>query len=1365
VATQSLLFVTLPNGIAAGGQLRVSVYLSPRLGGAPLLADFPDLLDWPDLLQRHGLRFEFACGGATTTVAAPRAQLRPDIWREVFKPRSRVDAYPKPDFSQRLIVSYPVRRAHAFLQWAYQFAGTQLGGREEERLFDVLLPDLMFRQGKRSTLDRTLQELRVRMWREQHPAPGPQAQPAPQAAAALTKPAGVRDMAERFSLYHRLPPAPHRPDLPHTPAEFEKTLDVHKALAAITSYPALMRSFGLVFDLELPVNFCPDSPAPDYRTLSVSKVTPGWAWHVAPEFTLPETSYVRGTGEFSAAPATAPAGVRGGNYLPSDVVNGYLALAPGLFQLIGVDVDGAMLQAMALADNFANIEDKSAIEEVLPALRSGGITLIANERAQELLRAIVDNAALQDAEAAHGPLPRPLNARDLTRGWRLDIWSSLTGRWHSLHRRNGVYRFGPDGGVVLSSSDEEGFTQLAVTQPAEDPTRKTDEIAAANGVPQPGTDLYVHERVARWNGWSLSAPRPGRPINRSPDPAHATDPDPTTDEPITPFKMQSSFTARPRSLPRLRFGARYRLRARAVDLAGNSPTLGHPVPARLAAPRGAPLPYFRFEPVPHPVVLLRTEPGRGGSLLQMVIRSFNAAPDLDTVPTAESDERHIAPPKAPVLMAEHHGMFDDPHGRVRGDQATWDMIVARDKGAFPTLGTTPIEPGPTAIVPYFPDPIARGAVFVDLPNAPDNTTGEVQAGGLRYTTLPDVESRPGSVTRIGFGAGWPDRQSFRIALVEGHAEPSWSGAARQLVVSLPKSVTIQVPLSCTLDPTDLELMGIWDWLRAWFDAVETAAMQQTEAGEGVVFEADSRALLTRLVLDGDHPMITPAITLTLTHAVQQPIGFPTWSLLPVTHNPPVDAARLGNNFAPVTAWRSHGSHHAVLLGGLEVHGQSSVRFDIEARWTEVTDDPAQPAPQRTLAGGHVDTIELRTLDPGPVAADGAATRYVAVYIPGVDALWFAAPFDTLPGVPTPLQVAAPVHQLGDTKHRRVRYRAIAASRYQEYFDAGLGFTRASTFVLVDVPSSARPMAPDVLYVVPIFGWERQESTNVKTEIRRGNGLRVYLDRPWYSSGDSELLGVVLWAQAQTAPNDDAREAAKPYITQWGLDPLWSTSPLPPIPATFDFPLATVSATNLTLEENPIIVDVAGHAVGFDAERRLWYCDITLAVGATYMPFVRLALARFQPHSIAGTELSRVVLADFAQLTPDRSAALTMDPADPQTARLFVGGIAPEGPTRSFITVTIEQRRAGVGGDLGWEPAPMSVARVTEDMPAPSDPDSVLWRGTIRLTKAAAAGHLRVVVREFELLLADPLAGAVSDTPNYAERLVYASIIPWNFPAP
>jgi hypothetical protein len=899
VATQALLFVVLPNGIGAAGRLRASVHLSPRLSGAPLLADFPDLLDWPDLVQRRGLSFEMTCGAASTTVAVDGTSLRPDIWREIFKPKSYVEAYPKPDFDRRLLVSYPVQQAHDFVRWAYQFAAAQpdaLG----ERLFETLLGDLVFRNGRYSNLPGALRQIRVTLWREQHAALEPELTPrtATIASAALTKPAGVHDMATRFALYHRLPAAPHRPDLPQTAADFAKTLDVHKALASITAYPALMRALGLVFDIELPAEFCPDSPAPGYRTLAVGKVSPGWTLHLPTTWTVPQTAYVRGPAEFRAAPATTPAGVQSGTYLAGDVVGGFLALAPGLFQLIGVDLDGAMLQAMTLADNVANVADPSSVEAVLPALRSGGLSLIATNRAQEVLRGIADNTAMQQAEAANTALPRALNARDLARGWRLDIWSSLTRRWYSLHRRDGTYRFGPDGGVVLRTRDEEGFTQLAVTQPAADPQRPHDPVAAANGVPQPDGDLYVHERVARWSGWSLSAPRPGRPLNRSPDPTQATADDPTANEPVTPFKMRTDFAARPGSLPRLRFGATYRVRARAVDLAGNSPGLGDAVPARLAAPRGAPVPHFRFEPVPHPLVLLRTEPSPGGSLLQIVIRSRNSAPDLDTVPTTETDERHVVPPKASVLMVEHHGILDGPHG-LRGDQATWDMIVARDKGSFPTVGTTPIVHGPTAEVPYFPDPIARGAALAGLPGTPHDSTGTLRSGVLCYATLPDVEPRPGSVTRIGFGTGWPDRQSFRLVLIEGNAAPRWDDVAHALTVALPKSASVQVPLSSTLDPADLDLMGVWDWMRAWFEAVETAEVQQADAGQGVVATTDDRALLTRLVLDGLHPMITPPITLSLVHAVQQPIGQPAWMLLPITHNPaaPVDAARLGNDFS------------------------------------------------------------------------------------------------------------------------------------------------------------------------------------------------------------------------------------------------------------------------------------------------------------------------------------------------------------------------------------------------------------------------------------------------------------------------------------
>jgi hypothetical protein len=60
----------------------------------------------------------------------------------------------------------------------------------------------------------------------------------------------------------------------------------------------------------------------------------------------------------------------------------------------------------------------------------------------------------------------------------------------------------------------------------------------------------------------------------------------------------------------------------------------------------------------------------------------------------------------------------------------------------------------------------------------------------------------------------------------------------------------------------------------------------------------------------------------------------------------------------------------------------------------------------------------------------------------------------------------------------------------------------------------------VLYVIPTWTWSERtvpgltlpggpalRPTTFRT--RSGGGLRVYLDRPWYSSGADELLGVVL----------------------------------------------------------------------------------------------------------------------------------------------------------------------------------------------------------------------------------------------------------------
>lgn len=67
--------------------------------------------------------------------------------------------------------------------------------------------------------------------------------------------------------------------------------------------------------------------------------------------------------------------------------------------------------------------------------------------------------------------------------------------------------------------------------------------------------------------------------------------------------------------------------------------------------------------------------------------------------------------------------------------------------------------------------------------------------------------------------------------------------------------------------------------------------------------------------------------------------------------------------------------------------------------------------------------------------------------------------------------------------------------------------------------------------------------------------------------------------------------------------------------------AVAVGTGLTLDElsnEPFIPFTAvGHQVHYDDQhgRKLWYCDIDMDAGEAYFPFVRLALARYQPQSV------------------------------------------------------------------------------------------------------------------------------------------------------
>src|SRR4029453_2246093 len=91
--------------------------------------------------------------------------------------------------------------------------------------------------------------------------------------------------------------------------------------------------------------------------------------------------------------------------------------------------------------------------------------------------------------------------------------------------------------------------------------------------PRPRAPISLRDSFVRWNGWSLSAPRPGRSLGvdpSGPDPDRPeTMPQRTTNDPLTQAGLRIETRVRPRTLPRLRFGHRYQVRVRTVDLAGN----------------------------------------------------------------------------------------------------------------------------------------------------------------------------------------------------------------------------------------------------------------------------------------------------------------------------------------------------------------------------------------------------------------------------------------------------------------------------------------------------------------------------------------------------------------------------------------------------------------------------------------------------------------------------------------------------------------------------------------------------------------------------------------------------------------------------
>ena len=1204
---QTVLFTIIPRGITLEvGPSPVSVIVSPRLSGDKMLGAFPDWVKWSSVLKERGLTLTIRCGPETTRVAIDQEVLQPKLWHQLFNEDTFVRPFEFPDYAERGLQTFSVRETLSAIKTVYQEAAVELAlpsdsgqgeghegyGGNRNKLAEMLEGLDVHWDGRLASRWRAAMRNRGGFRSKALDRRAGRVLDSEGLIIAPRNPSTFQSAALPFAVFHHMP-TPKQKDNPVT-IDTAEVIDFHRALTSLNSYPALLRALGLVFDLELPAGFVAATAPGKFGTLSV--VDTSWEWQIPTTTPELETAYVNlplgNNRMFLTAPQVfCKSSLPAADCQPAAPILaiGLINLDPADFGLAQVDVDGAMHKTIMVAETFTspdgantapNVQPQDAAhpdiydrDATLPALRSGGFSLFADERGMELMGQMSQSQTFNDTMESGGTQKRPFFAEDLLRGYRLDVWDSHTSDWHSLHRRVGVYQIGE---LSFEPGEEEGFVQSAAMQPAP---------GAAEG--PDGTDLYIHEAIARWAGWSLSVPMPGKHLSRHGDPDMAVQPEGDTsddyleNQPDTPFKMTVNYDIVPGSLPRLAFGRRYRLRARAVDLAGNSLLHNAPLAAALSLVMGLPRnpngqPYLRYEPVDAPQVVIRDPlavTGNGSTVDRLVIRTFNEGVEQDEeAADLTANDRHLLPPRTSVEMGERLGMFDDPSGKLMADAGTYQLIVDRDAGELNTQTIAiagqeprdfPVEPAESidALV-YLPDVLAEGAALRGLPGAPDGALARTAPGGgaaapIDYTPLNDPNPRPGSATLISFDGGgdWQSRVGLRLALAEPAAgqtdlRPQWDPAGRLLTVYLPKGRTAFTLLSSYLSARGLKLMGQWEWLRQYIELITVLNPQPQYLQPGAAVDKVNHVL--QLAVEGGHWMINPPLLLTLVHAVQQPIGRPRFMPLNVDHDDdlgdsdPLHTAPLRDRqdpveLAPITAWRRLGKTDAYLMGALAVHGASSAQIDLHAAWSEPLDDPLQPAWQLVDGAAHVETIPLPDTREDYLYATEAESRRVGYYDPEHDQIVFVrlwdrgGPLDQGYGIY--FQQAAPRHLFNDTKRRKVTYTAIASSRYREYFptdaqqeEAGLSpldFTRRSDPVVVDVPASERPVAPSVAYVLPTFGWQRQTETNMRRSVRFGGGLRVYLERPWFSSARASCWAWPCGAAATACSTTPAATSTRP----------------------------------------------------------------------------------------------------------------------------------------------------------------------------------------------------------------------------------------------
>lgn len=1368
---QKIIITALPNGIVERGinrTLKLSAAIGLQVEDAnTTLQNVPDMQRWAELIK--DAKFMVQLNGSTVEAKVVSKPADATLWKNLFSPAVKVRSFVQEDLAVIPIASYPVKHILNYIKFVVEATGKNFSkdlpsatDYTENPLLHKISeyqdPQFPQRGSDKITMNELVKpnpaSLRILDQLNSKKVIAFSNQASPEFDFAQLK---------NFHGWYKKKALP--PFVQPDPPNFE----FHSILSTLSAYPQLMRRLGLVIDLDIKM------PAGILAGNEDIRVIPsGINFTTATTFVCPATAYTKTTDGFYAKP------------LPSSMIEkGHLKINGDGFTVFQVDTDGSAIKLCQQMDGlllkkakhiFYAVQGKmpnaafipaynneAPRKEGLPTNRTAGIAVAKDGRAaqlQENFKRMNDwktklvtgagaPAGVSGAMATWILSTEVLYADDITMGYRMDVQPEGS-KWFSLHKRNNKFSYLDTNGNnidIPGVETDEGYIQTAASE------EQTDT----------GKQLKVGEVIARWEGWSLSVPRPGNSLNDPMTPrksgekyqevydkgvsGNAAKENAKYKTPGTvDFKLNVLPSIEKGSLPMLRFGKNYSIKIRTVDIAGNCVAVDSK-PENAGAAIKSNIRYMRYEPVDAPFLVLGNEVKDGESSEVLVIRSNEGATvaqyeaaNVDskhTSPFKAEAIRHVKPPRTTVEMATLHSMLDKGFGPANSTEAAaiyQKITSSKDPLIAETDATYKLKvmdvPDKTINVEYLADPMAAGVTFFISTNDPNPKLPNPEILTRRVSFYFDAEVKTAAEANTPANYDkWMNPQTFRIKLKEGSPNIQWVAADRTLEITLQKGVIVKLNYACFWRPDELvRYSGILDM------------MGMNNLG-GAVGER---------IGNGQHWMFSPWREITCVHAVQQPISkigaqpYPFIAKLQPTREP-------GENFCKLNS-------------KLLVHGPSTDKLDIEADWTEWYDDGVSI---EAVVNEWQDDVS-RT----PVKAK--VFHFTALY----------NVFDYVFGDDIPNNPFIIKHQFNDTKHRKINYRSIATTRYRENFfqliedkkDA-FQLTRESNEIKkVIIPSSARPLAPQIEYVIPTFEWDRVTKDKL-TVTGRGSGLRIYLKRPWYSSGEGEKLAVVLKKQVADAALLSNPSAVNAHLfTTWGTDPTKLSAALPgsiiPDQNVFVNVIADNKKNNVSLEEIPgAKANLVVYEVKYDKERQLYYVDIMMNFLAAYYPFVRLALARYQEHSVTkdGIDycLSKIVQADYIQIPPPRGSSIQYGSTKNQVT-VAISGTVPNVPNapdfRTKVQFLIETIDVPASEDT----------QITINAKPIDEYSYVLQQSDIKnfgflhahvfnLPSEYATKPYRIKVLEYELITYDPLkpnpnpGGQVFGGPAMKERLVFADV--------